>query len=47
MFSRLDKCDGPIFDGLYIQGGGGFIRDVKWVTYLGWGRIFRGRGVAY
>ena len=22
MFSRLDKCDGPIIEGAYIRGGG-------------------------
>ena len=36
MFSRLDKFDGPIIRGAYIQEGEGvYIRGVNWVTYLG------------
>ena len=35
MFSRLDKCDGPIIEGAYIRGGGAYIRDAHWITYLG------------
>ena len=39
MFSRLNKLDGPIFEGVYTRGGGGgegtYIWDVNWVRYLG------------
>ena len=40
MFGRLDKFDGPIFEGVggRIYGvlyAGSYIRDVNWVTYLG------------
>ena len=35
MFSRLDKFDGPIIEEAYIQGGGAYIREVNWITYLG------------
>ena len=39
MFRRLDKFNGPRFGGgeQRINGGGGgtYIRDVNWVTYLG------------
>ena len=31
--------------GCIYEGGGGFIQDVNWVTYLGWGGLFRGGGV--
>ena len=40
MFGRLDKFDGLIFGGRgggehIFGGGGGYIWDVNWVTYLG------------
>ena len=34
MFSSLDKFDGPIFNGDYLQWGT-YIQNVNWVTYLG------------
>ena len=36
IFSRLEKFDGPIFERVYIQvgGGGAYIRDVHWITDL-------------
>ena len=33
MSRRLDKFDGPIFQGVCMQGT--YIRHVNWVTYLG------------
>ena len=41
MFSRLDKFDGPIFEGAYIRGA--YIQDNNWVKYLG--AYIRGRGL--
>ena len=44
MFSRLDKFDGPIFEGAYVREA--YIRDVNWVTYLG--SVYSGgRGLTY
>ena len=40
MFSRLDKFDGPIFEGAYVREA--YIRDVNWVTYLG--SVYSGGG---
>ena len=49
MFSRLDKCDGPIIEGAYIRGGGGLIFGMLiglhiWVAYIPGAYICGGSG---
>ena len=45
MFSRLDKFDRSLFEGVYIRAA--YIWDVNLDTYLGGGGVYWEWGVAY